>query len=64
MPLMLQVVALSALVAANSAFAYPHSQPTLYKRGAESLGTLGVVLVATIGSILGVGTCSGLAGAR
>jgi len=50
----MRLVTLSVLAAANSAFAYPHSHSALYKRGAEPLGTLGVVLVATIGSILGV----------
>jgi len=63
MPLM-QVVTLSALVAAKSAFAYPHSHSALFKRGEEPLSAAGVVLLATIGALLGVGTCSKFAGAR
>lgn len=54
MPLM-QVVTLSALVTAKSAFAYPHSQSTLYKRGAQPLSAIAVVVVGIVGALLGVG---------
>ena len=59
MPLM-QVVTLSGLVAAKSVFAYPHSQSAMYKRGAEPLSAIGVVLVGLAGALLGVGTCLAL----
>ena len=58
------VVTLSALVAAKSALAYPHSRSALYKRGAEPLSAIGVVLVGLAGAILGVGTCAKLASTR
>lgn len=54
MPLM-QVVTLSALVTAKSAFAYPHSQSTLYKRGAQPMSAIAVVVVGIVGALLGVG---------
>ena len=54
MPL-LQVVTLSALVTAKSAFAYSHSQSTIYKRGAQLLSPIAVVVVGIVGALLGVG---------
>ncbi|SRR5258706_1222587 len=63
MPLM-QVVTLSALVTAKSAFAYPHSQSALYKRGVQPLSAIGVVVVGIIGALVGVGTCTELATTR
>ena len=55
---LIQVVTLSTLVAAKSAFAYPHPHSALYKRGAGSLSAIGVEVVAIVGALLGVGTCS------
>ena len=63
MPL-IQVLTLSAFVAAKSAFAYPHSQSAVYKRGQEPLSAIGVVLVGLAGALLGVGTCTKLASTR
>ena len=71
MPL-IQIVTLSALVAAKSAFAYPHPHSALYlyKRGGRPSTkpgwavTANAIVGATIGGLLGVNTCSELPGTR
>ena len=57
----MQVVTLSALVTARTAFAYPHSLSAMYKRGEGQLADIGAGIA---GALLGVGTCTELASTR